>query len=243
MIVLLTDFGESEYVGMMKGVIASINPSIRVDDLTHSITPHSIKEGAWVLLQSYRFFPKETIFVCVIDPGVGTERGAVFVRTKNYVFVGPDNGLLYPAAIDDGIERIAEVNIDEPMSATFHGRDVFAKVGAYIAQNTFDRLTSSPKNSLDIPLQFHLEGRCGEVVHIDHFGNIITNIPPLDTISYNLSYNDMKRPIKWVRSYENGPDQDIFLVTASSGTLEVSVKNRSAATVIRAQIGDRITIE
>jgi S-adenosylmethionine hydrolase len=181
--------------------------------------------------------------VCVIDPGVGTERDAVIVRTKNYVFIGPDNGLLYPAANDDGIERIMEFSIAEPISATFHGRDLFAKAGGYIAQNSFDRIISSPKNNLDIPLHFHLERRCGEVVRIDHFGNIITNITPLDTDSYNLSFNDIKRPIKWVPTYEDGPDQDIFLLTGSAGTLEVSAKNRSAIIILKVQIGDRITIE
>lgn len=243
MIVLITDFGESEYVGMMKAVIAAISPSTRIEDLTHSITPQSIREGAWVLLQSYRYFPKETIFVCVIDPGVGTDRTAVMVRTSNFVFVGPDNGLLYPATTDDGIERIAEVSIDEPMSATFHGRDLFAKVGAYISLNLLEKISQTLKDTLDVPLQFLLEDRCGEIAHIDYFGNIITNIPPLEKEMYELTYNDLKRDIRWARTYDEGVEEDIFLVTGSSKTLEISAKNKRADSMIKVEIGERISLE
>ncbi|MHA2377567.1 MAG: SAM hydrolase/SAM-dependent halogenase family protein [Candidatus Thorarchaeota archaeon] len=98
MIVLMTDFGESEYVGIIKGVIYSIAPEAQVVDLTHTISPQSTREGAWILLNSYHFFPKGSIFVCVVDPGVGTDRDAVVVKTENYTFVGPDNGLMFPAS-------------------------------------------------------------------------------------------------------------------------------------------------
>jgi S-adenosylmethionine hydrolase len=243
MIVLMTDFGDSEYVGMMKGVITTITPSTHIEDLTHSITPQSVREGAWVLLQSYKYFPKGTTFVCVIDPGVGTKRAAVIIRTKNYVFVGPDNGLLYPATHDDGIESIVEVNMTEPISATFHGRDVFAKVGAYVVQDFFDKITQSLRNSLDIPLHFHLEGRSGEVVRIDHFGNIITNIPSLEKDAYKLTHKDLKRKIGWAPTYEDGQEHDIFLVTGSANTLEISAKNRRADSILKVQIGQRITLE
>jgi S-adenosylmethionine hydrolase len=243
MIVLMTDFGESEYVGMMKGVIATLSPSTRIEDLTHEITPQSVREGAWILLQSYRYFPAGTIFVCVVDPGVGTERSAILVRTKNYVFVGPDNGLLCPAILEDGIESIIEVNVTKPTSATFHGRDVFAKVGAFVAENLTERLLQSPKDNLDVVLHFHLEGRHGEIVHIDHFGNIITNLPPIDKTIYILSYNDIKREISWVQTYEEGIDQDVFLVTGSAKTLEISAKNQPADTILDVKIGDRISLE
>jgi S-adenosylmethionine hydrolase len=239
----MTDFGESEYVGMMKGIIATISPSTRIEDLTHFITPQSVREAAWVLLQSYKYFPKETIFVCVIDPGVGTERAAVLVRTNDYVFIGPDNGLLFPAINDDGIVNIVEVSIDEPISTTFHGRDVFAKVGAYTAENLLDKLTQSMKDSLNIPLDFHLENRCGEIVNIDHFGNIITNIPPLEKDEYKFTHNDLKRDIRWVRTYDEGVEEDIFLVTGSSKTLEISARNKRADSIIKVGIGDRVSLE
>jgi S-adenosylmethionine hydrolase len=127
MIVLLTDFGESEYTGVMRGVIYSICPDAQVVDLTHSVPAQSIREGAWILLQSYKYFPKGTVFVSVVDPGVGTARDAVVVVTENYIHVGPDNGLLYPAAAEDGIERVYRILIDEGVSKTFHGRDIFAE--------------------------------------------------------------------------------------------------------------------
>jgi hypothetical protein len=220
-----------------------LSPTTRIEDLTHSIAPQSVREGAWVLLQSYKYFPIGTIFVCVIDPGVGTKRVAVLVRTKSYVFVGPDNGLLYPAIHEDGIESIMEVNIEGPISATFHGRDVFAKVGAYVAENHYSEIEQSPKNTLDTPLHFHLEGRTGEVVHIDHFGNIITNIPPLEKEIYKLTHKDLKRDISWIRTYEEGMDYDVFLITGSANTLEISAKNNRANSILETQIGQRITLE
>ena len=105
-VVLLSDFGASEYVGAMKGVILSKNRNVTLIDLTHTISPQTIVEGAWVLLQNYKLFPKETVFLCVIDPGVGGQRDAVVVITEDYFFIGPDNGLLYPAASDDGIKAV-----------------------------------------------------------------------------------------------------------------------------------------
>jgi S-adenosylmethionine hydrolase len=243
MIVLMTDFGESEYVGMMKGVIATLSPSTRIEDLTHAIMPQSVREGAWILLQSYRFFPAGTIFVCVVDPGVGTKRSAILVRTKNYVFIGPDNGLLCPAISEDGIEAIIEVNVTEPTSATFHGRDVFAKVGAFVAENLTEKLMQSRKDELDVVLYFNLEGRLGEIVHIDHFGNIITNLLPIFKTVYRLSYKEIQREISWFRTYEEGINRDIFLVTGSANTLEISAKSQRADTILDVKVGDRISLE
>ena len=155
MIVLLTDFGESEYVGIMKGVIYSIYPEAHVTDLTHSIPSQSIREGAWILLQSYKYFPPGSVFVSVIDPGVGTARDAVIVATKNYILIGPDNGLLFPAASDDGFERVYKILIDErdrfmarrlsELSKLYPENKILAVVGAghvkginkYLTKETF----------------------------------------------------------------------------------------------------------
>ena len=111
MIVLLTDFGESEYVGVMKGVIYNLVSGATITDLTHSISPQSVCEAAWVLLKSYRFFPKHTIFTCVVDPGVGTTRDAVLVETPDYVFISPDNGLLSPTLDKCGQFKIYSLKI------------------------------------------------------------------------------------------------------------------------------------
>ena len=243
MIVLLTDFGLSEYVGVMRGVIYSIHPEAQIVDLTHSVPSQSIREGAWILLQSYKYFPPGTVFVSVIDPGVGTARDAVVVVTKNYIHIGPDNGLLFPAASDDGIERVYRIQIDERVSKTFHGRDVFAKAAAYHEAGTLGVMSTETKPGLDQALVFYQEGRQGEVVRLDRWGNIITNIPPAAKTNYTLSIRNEQRELPFSGTYEYGPADGVFLVTSSYDTLEIAAKNRSATDILAVEVGERITLE
>mgnify|MGYP005867108563 CR=1 FL=1 len=119
MIALLTDFGDSEYSGMMRGVIHSICPSAHVVDLTHSVSPQCVIEAAWILLQSHRFFPSGTTFVCVVDPGVGTSRRAVLVQTPDYNFIAPDNGILWPTLESSTVSLIVDLNVPDDASPTF----------------------------------------------------------------------------------------------------------------------------
>jgi len=243
MIVLMTDFGESEYVGVMKGVILSIAPGTHIVDLTHSISPQSVREGAWVLLQNYHYFPHDTRFVCVVDPGVGTDRDSVLVYTKNYVFIGPNNGLCYPAAHHDGIKRIFSLSIDEDASRTFHGRDVFAVAAANLENQNIRKYPGPSKNALDTKLVFYQEGREGEVVRIDRFGNIVTNIPPLGLGPVKVRTNDIDRDLVHYPTYAVGLQDEIFVVTGSSTTLEISARNARASDFLPLRVGDRLTIE
>ncbi len=243
MIVLLTDFGASEYVGVMRGVIYSICPDAQIVDLTHSVPSQSIREGAWILLQSYKYFPKGTVFVSVVDPGVGTARDAVVVVTENYIHVGPDNGLLYPAASDDGIERVYRIVIDEGVSKTFHGRDIFAKAAAYHEAGTLGVLSTELKPGLDQALVFHQEGHEGEIVRQDKFGNLITNIPPAEKTKYIVSIRNEQRELPFADTYEYGPSEGVFLVTSSYDTLEIAAKNRPATDILALEVGERITME
>ena len=243
MIVLLTDFGLSEYTGVMRGVIYSICPDAQIVDLTHTVPSQSIREGAWILQQSYKYFPKGTVFVSVVDPGVGTARDAVVVVTENYIHVGPDNGLLYPAASEDGIERVYRILIDEGVSKTFHGRDIFAKAAAYHEAGTLGVMSTELKPGLDQALVFHQEGREGEVVRIDKFGNIITNLPPISKDKYVLSIRNEQRDLPFSETYEYGPEDGVFLVTSSYDTLEIAAKNRPAIELLALEVGERITIE
>lgn len=242
-IVLLTDFGESEYVGVMKGVILSIAPNEQIVDLTHEIPPQSVREGAWVLLKAFEYFPKNATFLCVVDPGVGSNRDAVFVKTKNYAFIGPDNGLMYPACEKDGISKVTSIVVGEGSSRTFHGRDVFAKAAAYIALKQNNRVLGESKSSPIEPLNFKQAGRMGEIVRIDRFGNIITNIPPLETTKYQLVVDDDRWDIELFPTYALGPDQGPFLVTSSYGTLEITIKNGSAKREIVLEVGAIISLE
>lgn len=243
MIVLMSDFGESEYVGVMKGVILSLCPTAEIVDLTHSISPQSVIEGAWVLLQTYKHFPKGSIFVCVVDPGVGTARDAVVVNTRNYTFIGPDNGLLYPAGKDDGTVSVSSIVTGTDASKTFHGRDIFARMAGLVLRNQSSKMLGGFKPSLSVTLEFEQIGRKGVVVRIDRFGNIITNITPAEKSEYLLVTDDLRWSIQWYATYSEGPDSGVFLVTGSYGTLEVAAKNGRAAEEIPLRVGDRVTLE
>jgi hypothetical protein len=242
MIVLLTDFGESEYVGMMKGMIFSICDKARILDLTHSVSPHSIIEGAWILLKSYSYFPRHSTFVVVVDPGVGTERDAVLVTTREFNFIGPDNGVLYPAVHDDGVEKIFTIAVEENDSKTFHGRDVFARMAAYLEKGIAGKRLGEYRESLRAPLRFHLDGREGQVVRIDRFGNIITSLPPTNSDIYHLVCEEIDRDLEFHNTYGEGPSDDLFLVTGSAGTLEICLQDANAAERINLRPGHRLSL-
>ena len=242
-IVLLTDFGASEYVGIMKGVIHSLSPDAQIVDLTHNIPPQSVREGAWVLLKSYKHFPKDSIFVCVVDPGVGSTRDGIVVQTTNYTFIGPDNGLMYPAVRDDVVTNVSSIIIPADSSNTFHGRDVFARMAGYLLRDQAGMMLGGFKKRLGVTLGFSLNGRKGEVVRIDHFGNIITNIPPLDKDRYQLITDDIRWELQWYPTYSFGPDTGIFLVTSSYGTVEITAKNSPATDELHLSIGESISLE
>jgi S-adenosylmethionine hydrolase len=243
MICLLTDFGESEYVGIIKGVILGFDNVANIVDITHSINPQSVREAAWILLKSCRYFPKQSIFVCVVDPGVGTGRDAVLVKTTEYVFIGPDNGLLYPATREASERQVYSIHVDSSISHTFHGRDVFAvAAGRYHSGIPVEQI-GSLKPDLEIPLSFHLEERTGEVVRIDRFGNIITNIPPRDSESLQVSYGARKFTLPLCETYADGPSSGLFLLVGSYGTLEIALQNTRAIDYLPISIGERISIE
>ncbi|MHA1927763.1 MAG: SAM hydrolase/SAM-dependent halogenase family protein [Candidatus Thorarchaeota archaeon] len=243
MIVLLTDFGGSEYVGIMKGVIHSLHPEAKIVDLTHDIPPQSVREGAWVLLKSYKHFPKDTIFVCVVDPSVGSTRDAIVVQTTNYTFIGPDNGLMYPAVRDDVVKNVSSIIIPSDSSNTFHGRDVFARMAGYILQGEAGKMLGGFKRRLGVTIGLAPDGRKGEIVRIDKFGNIITNLPPLSKNRYQLATEDLKWELEWYANYSSGPESGVFLVTSSYDTLELTIKNASANEELHMSVGERVTIE
>src|SRR5580704_8132924 len=185
-IAILTDFGyRDHYVGAMKGVIATIAPNARMIDITHGIPPQSVNAGAIALQQSWRFFPKRTVFVAVVDPGVGTTRLPIAIDTRAGArFVGPDNGVLHLAANEAGIRRIVELRASKyrlkEISATFHGRDIFAPAAAWLSSGT--SITSlGPTLAGMTPLSIEAPTRSGQtlagkVIYIDGFGNLVTNI-------------------------------------------------------------------
>ncbi|HXX79680.1 MAG TPA: SAM-dependent chlorinase/fluorinase, partial [Ktedonobacteraceae bacterium] len=189
-VALMTDFGIGDGdVGVMKAVIAGITPEANIIDITHNVGPQNVASGAWILAAGYRYFPENTVFVCVVDPGVGSTRGAIALHAGNWYFVGPDNGLFSYVMSEQHVH--AAVLLNNPsyhlssVSSTFHGRDIFAPVGAYISRGLNDVFFDLGL-SLDPSALTRLEGggaiREGStiyayIVHVDNFGNLITSIP------------------------------------------------------------------
>jgi S-adenosylmethionine hydrolase len=240
MIVLLTDFGQSEYVGVMKGVILSIDPNAQIVDLCHTISPQNLVEASWVLKNDYTYFPNGAIFCCVIDPGVGSERRAIIVKTNNNIFVAPDNGLLTETLRNQTIVTIRQLPIPAEASRTFHGRDVFAKAAARANLGQFDDLGDEIE-SIEA-LELYRNGREGLVVRIDHFGNLVTNVPPLDKNEYTVTVEGQARKMHHYPTYDAAPANELFLITGSNNTLEISRRNASAAEHLNLMPGQRITV-
>jgi len=183
-IALLTDFGLNDnFVGVMKGVIYHINPEVKIVDLSHQIESHNIHEAAFLLKSSYPYFPEGTVFLIVVDPGVGSERKSVIVETEKYLFVAPDNGVL-SFLMERDMKRIIQITNEEyflkPVSRTFHGRDIFAPVAAYLSKGEkVEKFGSQTRKieKLTFPEPQVKNNRLvGEVIYVDRFGNPITNI-------------------------------------------------------------------
>lgn len=248
-IALLTDFDGSDGLGLVKGVIYSHCSDAKIVDLYNDVEPFQVRSGAWILLQGYKFFPKGTIFYAVVDPGVGGKRRCVAVKTGNYYFVGPDNGLVSPAASEDGIEAVVELPIPPSASKTFHGRDVFAPAAAKLEKGIAIEMLGKKvdKNSLR-QLQFASGKGKGEIVVVEHYGNLVTSIPAAAATTakkrkYIVECGSYKNNLNYYETYEEAKDGELFIITSSRSTLELAVKNGSAAAVVKAKVGDNVTIK
>jgi len=242
MIALLTDFHTSDGIGQVKGVMKSVNPNADIQDLYNFVAPFMIRSGAWVLLQGYKFFPKWTIFYCVVDPEVGGERKCIAIKTKNYFFVGPDNGLMYPAASEDGIKTIIELLIPQDAAKTFHGRDVFAPAAAKLDSGIKIEILGKGLQSLQ-KLSVRSSGGSGEIMLIEHYGNIVTNIPLGEKkSSYSVSCGSSKKNLNFHTTYSEASEGELFIIEGSRNTLELSVKQGSAASMLRCKVGDTVSM-
>lgn len=257
-IALLTDFGlEDIFVGVLKGVIASISSDIHVVDLSHGVDHQNFSHGSFLLKASYSYFPRKTVFCVVVDPGVGSDRMGICIETQDYFFVGPDNGVLWSAACENGIKNI--VKLENPVffldsvSNTFHGRDIFAPVAAHIAKGMDDItiLGSELKEccKLDLPAIGHGEGTLTlSVIDVDHFGNITLNLTHEqfeDFVQKRAFALEFKEYIitKVYDNYSMAAESELFLVRASNGFMEISRKNSNAAEAISAELADTITVK
>lgn len=240
-IALLTDFGLSDhYVGVMKGVVAGICPAALVIDITHDIPRQDIRTGAFELGVSWRFFPPETIFVAVVDPGVGTNRRALAARVGARTFVAPDNGLLDLVLAEQPASQAVELTNPRYaralVSATFHGRDKFAPAAAWLARGTpIDALGDAVELRMRLPWPMPDVAAAevtGEVLHVDRFGNLITNIhrriwpAVVDIDGVRVAGHG---PVTLVRAYGEAAPGELVALFGSSEWLEVAVTEGSAA--------------
>jgi S-adenosylmethionine hydrolase len=254
-ITLTTDFGAADwFVGTMKGVILGLQPHAQIVDITHEIQAGDIRAGAFTLAASYKFFPKRTVHVAVVDPGVGSRRRAIAVQTVNYLFVGPDNGVLALALARETIKAIHQITNERlflrPVSKTFHGRDVFAPVAANLSQGlpvgkVGDRIKEYIKLSWP-ELQRAANSIKGEIAYIDRFGNAITNIDNATLLS--LAGNSCKILVKGKRFfavqafYQAVPPGHPVAVPGSSGFLELAVNGGSAAKKFNLRVRERVIV-
>ena len=261
LIVLLTDFGTKDaYVASMKGVIARIAPSAKVIDLSHEIEPQNIREAAFVLEAAYPYFPKGSIFVSVVDPGVGSERMIVAVRTSGGIFLAPDNGLLTRILEGETKREIRHATNRQfflkQVSSTFHGRDCFAPTAARLAGNPSLFYQVGPSvtsfKRIDFPRP-ETSGKKtgGEIVYFDHFGNAFTNVTRSDLQKGSGSKKGSDPFCVWVkgkkvgsirRSYFEAPRGKAVPVFSSTGILEIAVNQGSARKTLKLAEGDPVDV-
>ena len=255
-ITLTTDFGLTEhYVGAMKGVIYSIHPSAQIVDITNAVQSFDILDGAIAISQSYSYFPADTIHVVVVDPGVGSTRRPILATVGQYFFIAPDNGVL--SLVYEREERISVRHITsehyfrQPVSNTFHGRDIFAAVAAYMSKGVEtakfgEEVTDFVRFVAPKPKAVAPNSWKGIVLKTDKFGNLITNftskdVPQITSGSFKLSVG--KAEITKLRSnYAEGAQGELFAIIGSSGFVEISTNRGAASRVAGADKGSEVTL-
>ena len=259
LITLLTDFGERDhFVASMKGVILSINPSVTIVDLSHQITSHQIGEAGYFLRSCYRYFPDGTIHVAVVDPGVGTGRRPLLISIGKALFIGPDNGLFSEVLEQEPGAKIWQINNKQyrlsTAGSTFDGRDVFAPAAAWLSRGVPPAFMGSaihdPIRSSTAPPIRHDELLIGKIISIDRFGNLISNITARQVQEFKASLGEggveihvgMHLINDLVKSYSQGNRDSPSALINSSGTLEIILREESAAHRLQVDVGEEIRL-
>jgi S-adenosylmethionine hydrolase len=252
-ITLTTDFGEeSPYVPAMKGVLLSINPAARMVDLSHLVPPQDIAYVAFFLAEAIPFFPRHALHVVVVDPGVGTNRALLYAEAAEHRLLLPDNGAITLLAARHPVKRVrrlAEPRYWRPsVSATFHGRDILAPVAAHLSLGVHpDSLGPAVDEwvRLEMPIAVkEARGWRGEVLFIDHFGNLLTNLPAdqLPDRPFRLRIGEKEHQVRRVRAYGDGKIGELVALVSSGGWWELAIVNGSAAREIGARRGDGVQV-
>lgn len=259
LIALFTDFGQRDaYVAQMKGAILTLNPQARLIDLNHEVDPFDIRGAAYLLEASARFMPAETIFVTVIDPGVGFARRPLLLQTQaGKQYVGPDNGLFTSVLERQGLQAAYELNksayFREPqVSATFHGRDIFGPVAAHLSLGVEPKDVGSPVTDpftlTSTPPHWVKQTLVGEIRHIDHFGNVITNITRADLEQVQLgdlltcTIGLQAYVVPFVRTYAEGEAGELIALINSDDAFELAISQGNAAESVKTEIGHQVQL-
>ena len=259
---ILSDFGtDDEYVGVMKGVMLTVNPSVSIIDITHRIAPQDIHQAAYLIPSYYHYFPEGTVHIVVVDPGVGSRRSILAVNHQEHFFIAPDNGvltLLLNAEKSDTIIRVDNSNYFlEPLSSTFHGRDIFAAVGAHLSCGAKLDALGTRTEQKDIVRIKGLNCRIsqtgdliGRIVSIDRFGNLITNIDSISLAAFSKT-DASKNPQIHIgplvisglsRTYSDVAPTAPLALIGSRNYLEISVNSGNAKETLKAQMGDPVRL-
>jgi S-adenosylmethionine hydrolase len=257
-IALFTDFGTRDaYVAQLKGAILSIHPTAHLVDLTHEVNAFDVRAAAYVLDAAARYFPARTIFVAVVDPGVGTARRPMLLTTQaEKCYVGPDNGLFTRVIEREGLQAaymLTQSAYFRPqVSATFHGRDLFGPVAAHLARGIEPAQFGPRLAELEL-LQYARPQRLGqtvvgEVMHLDHYGNVATNIPAgmlTDLMPgqwFTLTLAERTYSLPFVETYGTGPQEQLVCLINSNDACEIALPHGSAAACLAVQVGDRVVL-
>lgn len=256
LITLLTDFGlQDHFVGVMKGVIAGIAPAARVVDITHEVGAYEVGQARFLLAQSWPYFPKGTVHLCVVDPGVGTARRPLVVEAAGHLFVGPDNGVFTDLLAVKGAKARTLTQAKwllKDISQTFHGRDVFAPAAAYLASGARTAeagrlIDDALRLSSGAPQRIGRRFWSGEVAHVDRFGNLITNLAAAEFLPLVRKGLTLKIGLievsRLVQSYAEAAAGETVLLTGSSGNLEVALNQGSAARKLGVGLGSPVELE
>ena len=257
-ITAITDFGEGYYAGALKGAILDVCSEAHIVDITHDCTAHDVQEAAFTLLCTYPYYPADTVHLVVVDPGVGSARRGIIVSTEKYRFVGPDNGVFSFVYARERVLQVVSIDSRKyfrpTVSPTFHGRDIFAPVAAWLAHGSsleefgapiidytrmdFSKVKKNKENLLS-----------GWVIHVDKFGNVITNLSPEETFQLlsrrGTPYFVIKgREInKHYSFYAEAGSEELFSLVGSSGYYEIAAQKRAAAEILNVNRGEPVDLK
>jgi len=254
-----TDFGlQDPFVGVMHGVVLSIHAETQIVDICHAVPSFDVLDGAFTIAQSYRFFPPRSVHVVIVDPGVGSTRRPILAETDDYIFIAPDNGVLSLVEKREPRFTVRHITAEryflQPVSQTFHGRDIFSPVAGWLSKGVAPsdfgpEVTDYARLPLRAVQRSEGNRLCASVMKVDKFGNLITNLTELDLPELFAGTTPAVRILiagraitRVCRSYAEGGEEEFFAIVGSSGYLEIAARQASAAEKLCAGVGEPVSV-